>query len=106
MSLPGDQVRGTGKGKAVNILHTWKDHLWEMGRKEDPPSPKVIELNQKSGSEVDDEGLPSDGSDPAIVTTSEAPQVLDEPLKAEPPEEELNPLSQQGISTLGVTTIS
>ena len=25
------------KGKAVAVLHTWKDHLWGMGSKGDPP---------------------------------------------------------------------
>ncbi|KNZ77332.1 Ligatin [Termitomyces sp. J132] len=45
MALPGDQLgQGTqGKGKAVFVLHTWKDHLWDLGSKGDVPQP--IPLN-------------------------------------------------------------
>lgn len=109
MTLPGDQVGGTGKGKAVNIVHTWKDHLWEMGGKEDPPAPRVVELNQKPDPEANGEGLFGGGS--SIETTSErpgegSPQTQDEPPPAIPPEGESNPLSQQGISPSGVAKIS
>ena len=100
MALTGDQVRRSGKGKAVNIVHTWKDNLWEMGGKEDPPAPKVIELNQKTDSEADGEGPPSGDPGAPTETTSGSPgegppQPQDEP-PATPPEEETNPLSQQG----------
>ncbi|KAK7055104.1 eukaryotic translation initiation factor SUI1 family protein [Favolaschia claudopus] len=40
MALASDNIRnGQEKGKAVYILHTWKDHLWDMGRKTDIPEP-------------------------------------------------------------------
>ena len=111
MTLPGNQVGGDGKGKAVNILHTWKDHLWEMGGKEDPPSPRVVELNQKSGPEVDAEDLPGGYPDPAIGATSErsgqgSPQAQDEPPPAMLLKEEHNPLSKQGISPSRAATNS
>jgi translation initiation factor 2D len=43
MALPGDQIQkaAQGKGKAVHIFHTWKDHLWDMGSKKDIPENSV-----------------------------------------------------------------
>jgi len=103
MALTSDQVRGAGKGKAVNIIHTWKDHLWEMGGKDDPPAPRVVELNQKIDSEAGSEGSASGDSDapaePKQGGPGEGPsQPQDEPLTP-PPKEETNPLSQQGNSS-------
>ncbi|KAJ6482936.1 eukaryotic translation initiation factor SUI1 family protein [Mycena vitilis] len=39
MALPSDQIQAgrQEKGKAVYVLHTWKDHLWDMGSKPDVP---------------------------------------------------------------------
>ena len=100
MALTSDQIRGSGKGKAVNIVHTWKDHLWDMGGKEDPPTPRAVQLNQKTGSEVGGEGSLSGTPDAPAEIISESPgkgfsQSQHEPL-ATPPIEEINPLSQQG----------
>ncbi|KAG5643116.1 hypothetical protein DXG03_001542 [Asterophora parasitica] len=41
MALPSDRMAegGQEKGKAVLVLHTWKDHLWELGTKGDQPEP-------------------------------------------------------------------
>lgn len=101
MALTGDQVGGSGKGKAANIVHTWKDHLWEMGSKEDPPSPRVIELNQTSASKFGEDPHSGDPDDPAANTSGspeeEPSQPQDKP-PATPLKEEMNPLSQQGIS--------
>lgn len=100
MALTGDQVRGSGKGKAVNIVHTWKDHLWEKGGKEDPPAPRIVELNQKTDPEVG--GGSSTSGDPDVPAGTKlnssgegSLQPHDEP-PAMPPKEEINPLSQQG----------
>lgn len=102
MALGGDQIGGSGKGKAVNIVHTWKDHLWEMGGKEDPPAPRVAELNQKTGSEAGGEGPPSSNLDtPVEITPGNSGENSPQP-RGEPPvtplEEETNRLSQQGTS--------
>ena len=50
--------RAGGKEKAVQVLHTWKDHLFDMGNKADPPG----EMEAK-----EDEGRDKDApkSDPA-----------------------------------------
>lgn len=98
MALAGNQVGGSGKGKAVNIVHTWKDHLWGMGGKEDPPAPRLIELN-KVDSEVNGEGPP--GGDPGALaeTTSGSPEEGSPQPQDEPPKEETNPLSRKGTSS-------
>lgn len=98
MALPGDQISETGKGKAVNIFHTWKDHLWEMGGKDQPPPPRAIEIN----AEANDEG-PSN-RDPTSTIESASKNIGEASSQAQdglPPatfqKEETNPLSQQGI---------
>lgn len=37
------QKEGDIKGKAVVILHTWKDNLWELGSKGEVPEPRDIQ---------------------------------------------------------------
>ncbi|KAJ6476284.1 eukaryotic translation initiation factor SUI1 family protein [Mycena sanguinolenta] len=39
MALASDKIQDghQEKGKAVYVLHTWKDHLWDMGSKPDVP---------------------------------------------------------------------
>ena len=51
MAISSDQITEGGKGKAVIVLHAWKDHLWDMGSKLDVPQPTVTagqELTQTS----------------------------------------------------------
>jgi len=38
MLLDSEDIKEDEKGKAVHILHTWKDTLWQSGSKPDPPS--------------------------------------------------------------------
>ncbi|KZP09841.1 hypothetical protein FIBSPDRAFT_873211 [Athelia psychrophila] len=50
MALSGEEVRARGekeegegrKGKAVLVLHTWKDCLWEMGAGGEVPAPRNV----------------------------------------------------------------
>ena len=44
MALPSNQLLKAedGKGKAVYISHTWKDHLWDMGSKKDISENSVL----------------------------------------------------------------
>ena len=39
------------KGKAVHVLHTWKDHLFDMGTKADPPG--EMEAKEEEGRDKD-----------------------------------------------------
>ena len=51
MTVSSDALRSAEdrdvKGKAVYILHTWKDALWEMGpgKKAEPPAPRETQTN-------------------------------------------------------------
>ena len=43
MALPSDEIRRPGKkGKAVLLIHTWKDYLWEMGSKPEVPEDSIF----------------------------------------------------------------
>lgn len=36
--LDSKDIKEDEKGKAVHVLHTWKDALWQSGKKGDPPT--------------------------------------------------------------------
>ena len=60
LALPSDSLRGaakTEKGKAVLVLHTWKDHLWELGSKLDIPNDSPITVQEESSAEQDGPAL-------------------------------------------------
>ena len=42
MTLPSRVVEGGTKGKALTLLHAWKDKLWEIGGGERPPRPRLL----------------------------------------------------------------
>ncbi|KAJ3869395.1 eukaryotic translation initiation factor SUI1 family protein [Lentinula novae-zelandiae] len=52
MAVASDQLQDSGqeKGKAVHVLHTWKDHLWELGSKGDIP--QDLPIKQDEGTSV------------------------------------------------------
>jgi translation initiation factor 2D len=69
MAVSSDQLAEDGKekGKAVIVLHTWKDHLWEMGSKLDPPEDVPIQIgnadagqSEQSTEENGDDGQPAE----------------------------------------------
>ncbi|KAF7331157.1 Eukaryotic translation initiation factor SUI1 family protein [Mycena sanguinolenta] len=79
MALASDKIQDghQEKGKAVYVLHTWKDHLWDMGSKPDVPEtvsfalepqpqsaddPSSKDAESENGSPVD-ASLPSPGND-------------------------------------------
>lgn len=89
MALPSDrlEIGGKEKGKAVHIIHTWKDHLWDMGCKVAVPRPTSI------SSTTTDETVPhstdrtdtlEDRSISAVDTLSNL-TILDPPTSATPP---------------------
>ncbi|KAN0141791.1 hypothetical protein V8E53_000253 [Lactarius tabidus] len=79
---------GVNNGKAVAVLHTWKDHLWALGSRGQPPNalPLVDEATggaedeKNSGDGADgnvgdaDTPRPSAGQEPAAENTSAATQ--------------------------------
>lgn len=61
MVVPSSSLEGEPdiKGKAVFVLHTWKDHLWDIGngRKTDLPDPREASSpeNNESGLKQEDD---------------------------------------------------
>jgi translation initiation factor 2D len=82
MALPSDQLRAGGreKGKAVHVIHTWKDYLWEMGSKGDVPGP--LPFNPTT-----EETAPTDSEEDALsspVDTLSNLTILDPPASERP----------------------
>ena len=48
---PSDLVDGGTKGKALNLLHAWKDQLWQIGGEQSPPTPRLLHCNPKGEEE-------------------------------------------------------
>lgn len=91
MAVDADKIdHGVTKGKAVIVLHTWKDHLWGIGSKGEPPDAVVASApgDEETGG-GDDPGL--NGGEGAIGTPTGAGEepVVDGP--ASEPEEKLTP---------------
>lgn len=42
MNFPSDLVKGGTRGRALTLLHAWKDQLWEIGGKAEPPRPRSL----------------------------------------------------------------
>ncbi|KAJ7079590.1 eukaryotic translation initiation factor SUI1 family protein [Mycena belliarum] len=76
MALSSDEIQDgrQEKGKAVYILHTWKDHLWDMGSKPDMPEPTPFSLKPEL---VRDTSSPSidEGQDESSLPIIEEPPV-------------------------------
>ena len=79
MAVSSDTLRQSEevdvKGKAVIVLHTWKDALWDMGssKKADPPAPRTIQASPDSGNEGSTQPGGSAGGE-ASVDVSKATQ--------------------------------
>lgn len=56
MAIPSDQLRSSvkEKGKAVHVIQTWKDHLWDMGSKRDMPEDTILSTENAKKYEEDD----------------------------------------------------
>lgn len=65
MAVAAEGIRRGAKGKAVLVEHTYKDKLWEMGRRAEPPEALdlVVDVEGKSGGDDVDRGLDGSGDD-------------------------------------------
>ena len=78
MAVSSDTLRSAEetdiKGKAVYVLHTWKDALWEMGpsKKTDPPPPREVQAQPAENTEHQDPGESGPGSAAAEATEDAA----------------------------------
>jgi translation initiation factor 2D len=77
MAVDADKIdHGVTKGKAVIVLHTWKDHLWAIGSKDEPPEAVAVLAAGGEGTDAgDDKDVGADGDggeqgshEPADVT--------------------------------------
>ena len=86
MAVPSETLSQgrTEKGKAVLVLHTWKDHLWHMGSKRDVP--EAVQFN-------------SDGNQ-AVHVSSPQPPTDDLSNLAIHPSEDAPTYTPQEITTL------
>ncbi|EIW56725.1 eukaryotic translation initiation factor SUI1 family protein [Trametes versicolor FP-101664 SS1] len=87
------------KGKAVYVLHTWKDALWEMGpsKKTEVPAPRELKASEADVSD-DEEDSPAD----ANATPDETAGAPSEELNDQKPAAEtqpVNPSPEAGSST-------
>ncbi|KAI6041699.1 hypothetical protein EDC04DRAFT_2867061 [Pisolithus marmoratus] len=77
-----DKLKAVGKGKAVHLLHSWKDYLFTMGSKADPPGVvEIQEIGESKESEGEIAGTSAAGEHgrPSVaVQEVEAPQLSKE----------------------------
>lgn len=88
------------KGKAVRVLHYFKDHLWDSGSKRDPPasvpgipqaSPEATEPDAPAAAaETAEDATPTDADPPSKPEGGRTPD--------EPPKEEVADLSPEGMN--------
>lgn len=94
MAVDADKIdHGVTKGKAVIVLHTWKDHLWAIGSKGEPPEAVAVSApgEEETATGDDDKDVGPDGGEGADVLTGagQGPVVGDGPVSG--PEEKLTP---------------
>jgi translation initiation factor 2D len=83
MVLPSHLIEGGTKGKALTLLHAWKDQLWAMGGEEHPPGPRLLGASQDEEDDADEERA-SDEVDAAAEMQSESSGKGDTPKKLSP----------------------
>lgn len=96
MAVDADKIdHGVTKGKAVIVLHTWKDHLWAIGSKGEPPGAVAVSApgDEEAGAgDGDHDAGPPDGGEcvDALTGAGQGP-VVGDGLGSGPEEEKLTP---------------
>ncbi|KAJ6542735.1 eukaryotic translation initiation factor SUI1 family protein [Mycena capillaripes] len=74
MALASDRLQAgrQEKGKAVYVLHTWKDHLWDLGSKLDVPDAVSFALEPEPSSSPAEDGEVENASPPPPSEDPEA----------------------------------
>ena len=86
MAIDADKIdHGVTKGKAVIVLHTWKDHLWMVGSRGEPPEAVVVSAasgDEETGAGDGDKDVGPEGGEGADALTGagEEPVVGDGPV--------------------------
>jgi translation initiation factor 2D len=72
LAVDADKInRGVTKGKAVILLHTWKDHLWAIGSKGEPP--EAVSSSAVGGQDTAGVGDEKDGGADSGGVVADAP---------------------------------
>ena len=94
MAIDADKIdNGVTKGKAVIVLHTWKDHLWAIGSQGDPPeavSVAAAGVEAAGGGDQEKDGC-ADGSH---ESTNPPPATRPDPAEHPPAEAPGGPVSE------------
>ena len=92
------------KGKAVYVLHTWKDALWDMGpgRKAEPPAPREIEVAPAGEDDGASDAGDEEEANPAPVVTAVDGTMPEEGTR-EPASAPLEPAQPQGDAARELT---
>lgn len=69
MAVDREELKVGAKGKAVYVLHTFGDGLWEMGCKSDPP--ESFEASSIPASSVDESDRPGEAGPPTETRRTE-----------------------------------
>jgi len=87
MAIPSNQLEAgvKEKGKAVHIIHTWKDYLWDMGSKGDIPAKTLTTTTDDTAPlNTDQSDALEDGRNPPGCALSNL-TILDPPSSDPPP---------------------
>ena len=100
MAVDGDTIdNGVTKGKAVVVLHTWKDHLWALGSKSDPPDAIPVADDEATVSASGD----SDSADENGPNAGPEPAAENPPVATEEGTEEIEKLTPEGAVAVHCT---
>lgn len=102
MAIDADKIdNGVTKGKAVVVLHTWKDHLWALGSKSEPPDAVPVPAAAAAAATGDEKGAgddDDDGNQESAEKDAVAPGPSAGPAEAEEAEEEIERLTPEEVS--------
>lgn len=77
------------KGKAVHVAHVWKDHLWMLGKKGDPPEPgpEITQEEEVGEKEIVDDAGQNDATEGEMDEAKEKPGTPLPSSPSPPPDE-------------------
>ncbi len=115
MAVSSDTLRSADKtdvkGKAVHILHAWKDYLWEMGpsKRADPPAPVEIKspdvettVGDEAGSRGGSTGSAAASPSPSADATSAQVEEGQVSSEAQASTEELTETKVEALTSEGL----
>lgn len=75
MALPSYEITSDSKGKAVKVLHTWKDTLFEVGPQLEPPESVPAPADPPDTAEVTADIAPPDADSPSVTSQAVGPSI-------------------------------